>query len=997
MRCSHCGGETTFAGGRCTACGVALSPLPVAVAGVLTPLPDAWLDVRPGSEGETVLSDVPTRRLSPRDATLPRPEGATPLALGQAFANRYHIIRILGEGGMGCVFHAWDAELGIAVAIKVIRLEISNDLEIERRFKRELLLARQVSHKNVVRIHDLGDIDGMKYITMSYVEGADLATILRRYGKLPVPRVLHLARQIAAGLQAAHEVGVVHRDLKPANIMVDASDHAQIMDFGIARSTGGDSGAGTVAGTVVGTIEYMAPEQAQATSADQRADIYSFGLILYDLLLGRRPVPAGESVVAELVARMNSAPPTARSLDPAIPEPLDAIINKCLQPDRADRYQTTNDLVASLARLDENGHLRPEVHPRLPKSWAAAASLLVLLLVGGTWWFARGESPPPAARDPVSVLIADFENRSGDPVFDGALEQALTVAMEGASFVTSFQRSQAQTLIGQLGPGRKLDEEGARLISQREGIKVVLAGAIAREGSGYAIEVKAIDAIPNKALLTARAEADNKAEVLDAVGRVAAQIREALGDTTTESGRIAANETFTTTSFEAAREYAQGQELFQQVKYEDAIQHYQKAIAKDPEFGRAYSSWAISAMHLGRTQESEELFKQALARLDRMSEREKLRTLGVYYSRIAQNPGKAIETYTDLVEKYPADSIALNNLAVAHFNTLNFRKALEFGRKQLDLFPESVLGRFNYALYAMYAGDFSSARIHAETTLKRNPDTPLAYLALAIADVSVGHLEEASATYERAAKTSARGASLAAIGLADLRMYQGRFEEAASLLAPAIAADRAAKNIKGTSTKLVALAAAEQAQGRTAAALREMGEALKISQSEAVAVPAANLYLQAGRTRDAQALAARFGRQLVPRARAYGKLIEGMTLVSGKQPVEAVQSLREALELADLWLVRYWLGVAYVEAGAYAEALSELEACEKRRGEASAVFLDDVPSWRHTVPVKYWLARAQEGVGVKAQAAANYKAFLALRPTSDRDPLVLDARKRAGA
>jgi tetratricopeptide (TPR) repeat protein len=200
----------------------------------------------------------------------------------------------------------------------------------------------------------------------------------------------------------------------------------------------------------------------------------------------------------------------------------------------------------------------------------------------------------------------------------------------------------------------------------------------------------------------------------------------------------------------------------------------------------------------------------------------------------------------------------------------------------------------------------------------------------------------------------------------------------------------------GTAAKLVALAEAKQAQGRTAAALSDVEEALKANQSDAVAVPAARLYLQASRVTDAQALATGLGQRFVARPRAYGKLIEGMRAVSASRPVEAVQILRDALKLADLWLVRYWLGVAYVEAGAYPEALSELEVCEKRRGEATAVFLDDVPSWRYTAPVSYWLARAQDGVGLRAQALESYKAFLALRPASGKDPLVIDARKRIG-
>jgi serine/threonine-protein kinase len=258
------------------------------------------------------------------------------LAAGQTFSNRYHIIRLLGAGGMGAVYQAWDAELGISVALKVIRPDVSADsttaIALERRFKRELLLARQVSHKHVVRIHDLGDVDGVKYITMAYLQGADLASLLRQAGRLPVARTLHYARQIAEGLGAAHEVGVVHRDLKPANIMIDQDDHAVIMDFGIA-----ESGASTGSGGIVGTLDYMAPEQAQAKATDHRADLYSFGMIVREMLVGKRVMAEGSSV-ADLLQRISEPLPSVRTVDDSIPEPVDEFVAKCLEPDAAKRH-----------------------------------------------------------------------------------------------------------------------------------------------------------------------------------------------------------------------------------------------------------------------------------------------------------------------------------------------------------------------------------------------------------------------------------------------------------------------------------------------------------------------------------------------------------------------------------------------------------------------------------------------------------------------------------
>jgi len=307
----------------------------------------------------------------------------SPLAPGERFGPRYRILARLGGGGMGIVYKAWDETIGIEVALKVIRPKVMDDpnvaRELEERFKRELLLARKVTHKNVVRIHDLGKMNGITYITMTFVTGADLATLLGREVRLPIPRTLRIARQLVDGLDAAHQAGVVHRDLKPANIMVGDTDAVLIMDFGIARSSaredrpGSDARPGdghlppepltgvTVPGAILGTLEYMAPEQARGENFDHRADIYAFGLILFDMLvgLGRHKIPPdprtgrGEPV---------PEPQSARHLDPDIPESLDRIIQGCLEPQPSARYPSCTAVAADLARLDEQG--RP-----LPVAW----------------------------------------------------------------------------------------------------------------------------------------------------------------------------------------------------------------------------------------------------------------------------------------------------------------------------------------------------------------------------------------------------------------------------------------------------------------------------------------------------------------------------------------------------------------------------------------------------------------------------------------------------
>jgi serine/threonine protein kinase/tetratricopeptide (TPR) repeat protein len=1001
LLCPHCGASTAAPTGMCVRCGKRL-PQRAVTAATLTPPPE----------------DEETRVGGPAPAP-PESPATGPLSPGAPFGPRYKILSVLGAGGMGVVYHAWDEELGVGVALKVIRPEVMADAsaarEVERRFKRELLLARQVTHRNVVRIHDLGEVEGIKYLTMPFVEGQTLAQVLRHPGRLPVPQALAIAREIAAGLAAAHEAGVVHRDLKPENIMVEGEHHAQIMDFGISRSfrpatTGVHDARGlervsavvldpgaltgmTMAGVVIGSLPYMAPEQAKGQKVDHRADIYSFGLILRDMLVGRRR-HEGQSAVDEMVRRIAEPPAGPRAIDPTIPEALDRIVRRCLDPDPAGRYQTTPELLADLDRLDAEGHPLP-VAKRVTPRQAVAALVLVLASLAVTWRLARTPAVP-APHEAVSVLIADFENGTGDPVFQGSLEQALAIGIEGASFIGAYPRSDALKLQQQLAPGQPLDLERARLIAGREGIKVVLAGSIQPRGSGYRLGVRIVDPIPGKELSRVEVDAPSKGDVLQKVAEVAAKLRGRLGDTAPESARLAMGETFTSTSIEAARSYSEGQDLQWVAKYEESIPYYRKAIEADPKFGRAYANWAVSAFYLGRKEESEEMYKKAFALIDRMTEREKYRTYGSYYLTTARNYQMAIQYYTKLVELYPADRAGHGNLAVAYFYTLNFAKALEEGGKAMRLYPTSLKLRNNVALYAMYAGDFSAAEKTASEVAKADPTYYRAYLPIAVTAAARGDTSAARAAYRRMAEAGKQGRSLAISGEADLSLHEGRFADAIAALRDGIAFDDSIGNPAGKAAKQSALAEAYAGAGDKTAAAKAARAAASLSRSEAALLPAARVLLLAGGEAEARAIAERLGSDLNPQSRAYGKVIEGeLALRQGHVP-QAIDALIAAQKTADLWLTRFSLGVAYVAGEHHPEALAELETCQKRRGEATALFLDDVPTLRYLAPLPYWLGRAREGVGTRAAAVESYKAYLAARPAT-LDPLAADAQRRLAA
>ncbi len=966
--------------------------------------------LRSGSTGRATTSSAARGAASQANA-------GNVLTVGDAFGDRYRIDKLLGFGGMGAVYKAWDQELDIPVALKVIRPEMAKDPaiaeQLDRRFKRELLLARQVTHKNVVRIHDLGEINGIKYITMTYIEGEDLLDILKRDDKVSVPEALKILRPVIAGLAAAHEAGVVHRDLKPANIMVEPSTgESYIMDFGIARSAApagvevveglaeakARKKAGiteeTQAGAVVGTLQYMAPEQFMGKSIDQRADIYSIGLIFYDLLVGRRRIEKAESAFAEFRGRIEHSPPTPRSLDPEIPEPVDRIVTRCLEPTPDDRFQTTAELMAALDRLDDEGNLLP-VTRRLTRQMVVAAAALVVVLVAGTWWLAslRG---PAAEPDPMSVLVADFDNRTGDASFEGALEQALVIGIEGAGFISAVPPATAHTIAEQIQPGSRLDETMARLVSRREGVSVILVGDIEQNGNRYALSVRALDPGlepgEGKPLATARATAPDKDQVLAAVGKIASELRGDLGDTTPRSDRQAATETFTAASLEAMSAYARGQDLAVQGEFEEALAAYQEAVASDPGFGRAYAGMGVVYGNLRRETEAEESYQKAFQHLDRMSERERYRTLGGYYLLVSRNYQKAIESYQSLVDEYPADGGAYSNLGYAYHMVRQFDRAVEAGRRSVELDPGNLIKRINYAIYATYAGDFDTAMAESQTVFEQNPDFGYALFTLGRAAAAAGDPEAARDAYSRLTDSGGMGSSLAPMGEADLEMYLGRFEAAAAILEPAV---ESSENPFQKATMLVALGESALARGQQDRAADLAESAVDLSQHESIQYLSARLLLASGRVKAADELALELENRLQSQTTALSALIRGEKALVNGQLGTAMREFRLAREEFDMWFGHYLMGRAFFEAGHFPEALDELDYCVRNKGEITDVFLVDSASLRYFPPALYWLGRSQEQLGNTDAARQLYSEYVALRGNArPPDALAADASER---
>lgn len=595
--------------------------------------------------------------------------------------------------------------------------------------------------------------------------------------------------------------------------------------------------------------------------------------------------------------------------------------------------------------------------------------------------------------EPISVLIADFDNQTGQELFDGLLEQALNIGIESAPHITAFERNSARTIAARLQPGSEaLDPAAASLVAVREGINMVLIGSIEPSGDGFDLGVAGVDPTEGGTLFEIKQEADSTEAVLQVIGELSGGVREELGDVTLDSGDSPFAETFTAASIEAARAYVNGGQLAFEGNYEAAVEAYQEAIQLDENFGRAYASLGLSARRVGLADVSEEAWQKALSLMDTMTEREKLRTLGVYYASVTRNYSSAIESFSQLVEKYPADAPGHNNLAVVYFYSLDFDKAREQGEKILSIYPDRTIFRSNFALYAMYATDFETAEAQARLVVEQDSAFYKGYLPQAIAALDSGNYAGATMAYEQMKQGGARGASLAYVGNADASVYLGQFVGALVLLEQGIAADDATGNQRAAATKHIIKAQALMEQGNETEALEVARRALELDQGDATSVAAAMLFIAAGDDEVAGAIAERLSGQLQPQRRAYGAMLVALRDLAAGNTVSAVDTLNAALELSDLWLIRLQLGKAYLQAGYAAEALAEFEAVRLRRGEASAVFLDDVPSFRYTAELPYWTALAQFDIGMTEAARKNLESFLELRPNGGI--LVADAQER---
>ncbi len=945
---------------------------------------------------------VPTTSTILPAAGLP-PAGEGVLSHGVVFAGRYEIQATLGQGGMGAVYRARDLELEREVALKVIRPELSRNPEILQRFKQELILARQITHRNIIRIFDLGESDGIRFITMECIEGRNLHDILVEKGKLGIDEGIGIMEQVAAGLAVAHREGVIHRDLKPGNIMCETNGRVVVMDFGLARTAAGDGMTQT--GAMLGTLQYMSPEQAFGQELKASSDIYSLGLILYELLAGVLPFQA-ETAIAGLLMRTQQRPTPLIEVIKDLPVALSNIVAKCLEKDPAKRYQNAEELSADLrAWQDKSGKSRVSVSSwglllnRFQevswRSYALSGLMIVLVSAGAVWYLThRRMADSTQAHSPVSVLVADFKNNTGDPLLEDTLEPMVALSLEGASFINAYSRGDARSLAKKLpNPTDKLDDQSARLVAVNQGVSAVISGEIHQSGGSYVVSASAIDAVSGKVLATSEVSVTDKHTIPEKLPSLAAPLRKALGDTTPPSVQFEeVSGGFKAASLDAMHADADGVEKQFAGKFQDAFLSFQKAAELDPRFARAYTGMAAMAQNLGRTADAIHYMQLAMEHVDRMTERERFRNRGLYYLTTGDWQ-RCVDEYSQLVAHYPADRVGQNNLANCYTQLRNAPKAVEAAQRAVTIVPRGVGQRLNLAFISAFAGDFAASDTEARTALSINPGAAQAYLVLAEAALGNNDVDKAAENYHKLEGYGGAAASTAQFGLADLAAFQGRYTDAVRILQQGAVADSAAGMSDNASRKYAELATIDNAAGKHSEVGALLAKALKGSPSPQVQFLAAVAYAESGDQVKAQKLGAALTAAITTESQAYGKIVAGLIALERKDRPEAIRQIAAANALLNTWIGHFYLGQAYLDAQAFTEADAEFEICTKRRGEAIELFMDNVPTYSYFPLVTYNEGRAREGM--KSDGYADfYKSYLQIRGHSTEDALAADARRR---